>query len=99
SMISRSAVILGMVRTQDTHVTMTRSAVVKTLLAEAVALHGAGRFGEAHDTYQRVLVIDPREMDAVHGLALLAVDAGRPAEAIPLLAGCIALKPDNILYR
>jgi len=88
-----------MVRSQDTHVTMTRSAVIKTLLAEAVALHGARRFGEAHDVYERVLAVDPRALDAVHGLALIAVDVGRPAEAIPLLARCITLKPDNILYR
>lgn len=78
---------------------MTRSTVVKTLLAEALALHSARRFGEAHDTYQRALSVDPREMDAVHGLALIAVDVGRPAEAIPLLARCIALKPDTFLYR
>lgn len=78
---------------------MTRSAAIKTLLAEAVTLHGARRFGEAHDAYQRVLAISPRDMDAIHGLALIAVDVGRPAEAIPLLARCIALKPNNVLYR
>ena len=78
---------------------MTRSVLVKTLLAEAVALHGARRLGDAHDTYQRVLAVDPQEMDAVHGLALIAVDAGRPSDAMPLLARCIALKPDTLLYR
>ena len=78
---------------------MTRSAIVKTLLAEAVSLHGVRDFGAANDTYQRILAIDPREMDAVHGLALVAVDVGRAAEAIPLLARCIAVKPDNTLYR
>ena len=78
---------------------MTRSDVAKSLLAEAVALYGARRFGDAHDTYQRVLAVDPHETDAIHGLALLAVDAGRAADAIPLLARCVSLKPNNLLYH
>jgi len=68
-------------------------------LAEAAALHQAGRLAEASAAYQRVLAVKPKSLTAVHGLALIALDLGQPDRALPLLARCLALAPDNGLYR
>ncbi len=78
---------------------MTRSPARDAQLADALALHRQGALVEANDAYQRILAADPREIEAIHGLALIAIDVGRPAEAVPLLARCVVKKPDTPLYH
>lgn len=68
-------------------------------LQAAKAEHVAGRLPEASALYRRVLAAKPRNLEAAHGLALIAVDLGEPDRAIPLLARCLATQPDNGVYR
>lgn len=68
-------------------------------LAKAVRLHAAGALDAARDLYKDVLARAPREPRALHGLALIAIDRDLPARALPLLAACLQIAPDNALYR
>src|SRR6185436_19943012 len=68
-------------------------------LDEALALHKAGDFIAARRAYERRLAVKPRDIAATHGLGLIALDLGRPAEAQPLFARCVALDPENPVYR
>ncbi|MBY0509772.1 MAG: tetratricopeptide repeat protein [Rhodospirillaceae bacterium] len=68
-------------------------------LASAIALHQAGRLTEAHEAYQMILRAEPANLDALHGLGLLAVDLGQPERALPLLTQCVAAAPTQTLYR
>ncbi|MDE1146198.1 MAG: tetratricopeptide repeat protein [Azospirillaceae bacterium] len=58
-------------------------------LADALALHQAGRANEAEAAYRRLLAEGPQagteRGDALHLLGLLLHQAGRPADAEPLL--------------
>lgn len=51
------------------------------LLAEARAAHGGGRLGEAEALYWKALQADPSRPEALCGLAQLALEVERPAEA------------------
>ncbi len=68
-------------------------------LDQALALHRNGRLVDASTLYQRILTARPDEIKALHGLALVAIDLGRPAEAIPLLARCLVADRNNPVYR
>lgn len=67
-------------------------------LQEAIAHHGAGRLAEAGTLYRRVLAADPHALEALHGLALIAIDLGQPDRALPLLGKCLEVEPKNGLY-
>src|SRR5262245_29125424 len=57
---------------------------------QAFEFHRAGKLGEAEAGYRQVLANEPENPDALHFLGLLAFQAGRPAEAIPLIRRAIA---------
>ncbi|WP_042694028.1 tetratricopeptide repeat protein [Azospirillum sp. B506] len=60
------------------------------LLAQAVAHHQAGRAAEAERGYRAVLAADPRNADALHLLGVLALQSGRPDEAVTLIGMALA---------
>ena len=78
---------------------MTSSPEIAEALAEAHALHAAGRLADARAIYERLFAANRRDTAAIHGLGLIAVDQGRAAEALPLFARCMALAPDNAVFR
>jgi len=77
---------------------MTQDLLV-TPLSEAVKLHAAGSLDAAHELYKVVLTNAPRETQALHGLALIAIDRGLPEKAVPLLVTCLQITPNDPIYR
>jgi tetratricopeptide (TPR) repeat protein len=68
-------------------------------LAEATTLHQAGKLADAGVIYQRILAQSPQNYDAMHGLALVAVDLDQPDRALPLLFRCLAAAPTHPIYH
>jgi predicted TPR repeat methyltransferase len=64
-------------------------------LSQAMALHRAGRLGEAEAIYRQVLATVPEHAEALHLLGLIACQAGRLDEAAELIARGLAQQPDN----
>jgi len=60
---------------------------------QAVALHRAGRLGEAMDLYKQVLRANPRHAGALHMLGVLVHKIGDPAMAAKLMLEALALDP------
>jgi tetratricopeptide (TPR) repeat protein len=67
-------------------------------IAKAIALHTAGRLADARALYEKAFAENSRDTTAIHGLGLIAVDQGRPGEALPLFVRCIALDPQNAVF-
>lgn len=65
----------------------------------AVEHHRAGRLADAAAIYRALVTENPALLAAIHGLGLVAIDLGQAAEAIPLLARCVATAPDDPSYR
>jgi len=55
----------------------------------AQASHRAGRLDEALAAYREALALQPEAPDLLHGLALVQLQLGRDAEALPLLRGLV----------
>lgn len=75
---------------------------VGALVALGDAYAGAGRAGEAADSYGRALKTEPDDVGALVGLSSLLLGAGRPDGALPLLDRAVAVAPDlpdAYLYR
>ncbi|TWA86934.1 tetratricopeptide (TPR) repeat protein [Azospirillum brasilense] len=66
------------------------------LVAAGLAHHGAGRLAEAESAYRRVLADHPRHPDALHLLGALALQGGRPAEAVDWMTQAVRSAPDNV---
>jgi tetratricopeptide (TPR) repeat protein len=64
------------------------------MMAHAAEHQKEGRFDEAERLYRRVLRHNPRNVDALRLLALIALNAGREGEAESLLQKAIELAPD-----
>jgi tetratricopeptide (TPR) repeat protein len=62
------------------------------LLEQAIGLHRAGRMAEAEALYRQVLGVNPRHVDALGGLGLLAVQVGQPAAGLALVDQALALR-------
>ena len=62
-----------------------------TLMAQAQALHHAGRIAQAEPLYREVLRRSPRHVDALHSLGMLAFQAGHPQAAADLIAQALAV--------
>ena len=67
----------------------------KDLFAQAATLHRSGKLAEAETLYRQVLAADPAHFSARHMLGVLAAQAGREDEALELIAGALAHKPDD----
>ena len=66
-----------------------------TLMAQAQALHHGGRIAQAEPLYREVLRRSPRHVDALHGLGMLAFQAGHPQAAADLIAQALAVQPED----
>lgn len=69
---------------------------VTSLLAEAFALHQAGRLAEAEDTYNRILATQPDHFDSVHLLGILFHQRGEHAQALRYIDLALKINPNNI---
>jgi tetratricopeptide (TPR) repeat protein len=69
----------------------------RRLMAHAAEHQKEGRLEEAERLYRRVLRQNPRNVDAMRLLALIAVQADRPDEAEVLLDRAIEIAPDFVL--
>lgn len=52
------------------------------LLAEAMALHQAGRLADAERLYNQILAFDPGQCDCLHLLGVILLQRGKPAQAV-----------------
>ena len=59
----------------------------------ALRLHQGGRYSEAEPLYAQILHVDPRHVDALHFLGVLAHQTGRHDEAVRLIGNAIATNP------
>jgi glutathione synthase/RimK-type ligase-like ATP-grasp enzyme len=75
---------------------MTRSTPLGPIIEEALALHRAGRFGEAETCYRAALRIDSGHQAARKNLAQLMIHASRFEEAIVLLGRLLHDLPEDI---
>ncbi len=66
---------------------------VADLLKAGLLSQRAGRLIIAEDLYRRVLAFDPRQPDALHLMATLEADRGRPEAALDLVEQAIAAAP------
>jgi len=69
----------------------------RRLMALAAEHQKEGRLDEAEHFYRRILRHNPRNVDAMRLLALIALKAGRDSEAESLLEKAISLAPDFLL--
>jgi len=63
------------------------------LMAQAQALHHGGRLAQAEPVYREVLRRSPRHVDALHGLGMLALQAGHVQAGADLIAQALAVDP------
>ena len=66
---------------------------IRELLNAALRLHQGGRFIDAKRLYAQILELDPRQVDALHFLGVLAHQTGRHDEAVLLIGNAIARNP------
>src|SRR5258705_6296085 len=64
-------------------------------LAIALEHHRAGRLRQAASKYRELIDRDPNHAEALHWLGVLALQAGRPAAAVPLLEQAATLRPTH----
>jgi len=64
-----------------------------TLLQQAVHLHQQGRLEQAQDLYRQVLVLEPRQFDALHLLGVIERQRGRAPEAVELIESALQVDP------
>ena len=67
----------------------------ESMLRDAVALHRAGRLGEAEPIYLALLRENPGDFDALHLLGVVRQQQGRHAEAVDLIGQALSLRPDD----
>lgn len=65
------------------------------LLGRAMQLHKAGKFGEALQFYQRVLVLQPLSADALTYSALALLELGKARDAAERLQAALTLRPNH----
>ena len=63
-------------------------------LQQGVAAHKEGKLHDAERLYRAILQAQPKHPDANHNLGVLAVAAGKPLEAIPLLKLALEANPE-----
>ncbi len=69
---------------------------VGSLLAEARALHEAGRLDAAATIYRRILTVKPDHFDSLHLLGVVFYQCGNHAQALRQIETALAISPDNV---
>ena len=72
---------------------------IEQTLAVATEHHRAGRTTEAERLYREVLAASPGHPDALHLLGVIALQGGRPAEAVDLIGQAVAGDPTSPLLH
>jgi tetratricopeptide (TPR) repeat protein len=62
---------------------------------EALALHQRGQLALAKPLYEQVLVSQPRHVDALHMLGVIAAQSGEHETAVQLIGGALELNQNN----
>src|SRR5271165_2521984 len=62
---------------------------------EALALHQRGQLALAKPLYEQVLVSQPRHVDALHMLGVIAAQSGEHETAVRLIGGALELNENN----
>jgi 2-polyprenyl-3-methyl-5-hydroxy-6-metoxy-1,4-benzoquinol methylase len=75
------------------------AARVDGLYELAMRRHQAGELREAEELYRAILDSDPRQLDAQHFLGMIALQSGRPQDAIDLIAKAIAANDKIAAYH
>jgi tetratricopeptide (TPR) repeat protein len=70
---------------------------ITSLLAEAFALHQAGRLAEAEKTYNQILATQPDHFDSLHLLGILFHQRGDHAQALRQIDLALKINPNNIV--
>ena len=68
---------------------------VDQALQEGIAAHKEGKLQDAERLYRAILDAQPRHPDANHNLGVLAVEVGKPLEAIPLFKLALEGNPQS----
>jgi len=66
------------------------------LLAEAFALHQAGRLAEAEQTYNQILATQPDHFDSLHLLGIVFHQRGDHAQALRHIDRALKINPNNV---
>ena len=69
---------------------------VREAVQLAQQLHADGRLDEAEAVYQKALMGEPDNAQALHGMGVLMVQWGHPDQAVPLLRKALASRPDYV---
>jgi tetratricopeptide (TPR) repeat protein len=69
---------------------------VTSLLAEAFALHQAGRLAEAEKAYNQILATHPDNFDSLHLLGIVFHQRGDHAQALRHIDRALKISPNNI---
>ncbi|MCQ8277811.1 tetratricopeptide repeat protein [Acetobacteraceae bacterium KSS8] len=77
---------------------MERLRAAQTLAEQGMAHHRQGDTIAAERLYREALALDPEAPDALHGLGVLALERGLPAQAIALIGRASGLRPDHALF-
>ena len=67
-------------------------------LEQGIKAHKAGNAHEADRFYTMILQVNPLHADANHNMGVLAMDLGRPEEAIPFLTKALEANSDFIIF-
>jgi Flp pilus assembly protein TadD len=76
-----------------------RSPEIEQYVQTARRLHQQGRLAEAEHGYRQVLGIVPDHPEALHGIGVLALQAGQPAAALAWLDQAIAASPATARFH
>src|SRR6185312_2055112 len=68
---------------------------VSPALAQAIALHRAGRLADVEAHYRSILAREPRQFDTLHLFGLLLHHLGRHEDAVASYSKVLAFAPDN----
>jgi tetratricopeptide (TPR) repeat protein len=68
-------------------------------LRAAIAMHQAGQLPQAEQIYRLILQSEPSQPDALHLLGVVALQSGRPEQAISYIGQAIAAAPAQPMYH
>jgi predicted TPR repeat methyltransferase len=66
-----------------------------SLLQQALRLHQQGRFDEAEHLYRQVLILEPRQFDALHLLGVIERQRGHAQQAVALIEAALQVDPSQ----
>ena len=72
---------------------------IQDLVERGIIFHRAGMLKHAQDIYEQTLIAQPDHVDAMHLLGLIAYQTANFDLAEHLIAGAIALNPNNASYH